>query len=731
MRRKFSLAGLMVGFCGCWAPVVAQAPSERPHLEAASLEQSPALDGRVLDDPVWKSVPVASGFWQVEPEDGVPATESTEVRIAFSDQHLYIAVVCFDGEPDKLVIGDARRDSRLSDSDSVRIILDTFSDGQNGFLFGTNSAGIEYDVQVTEQGGQRSRRGGPSGFNLDWNTSWKVESHVGDFGWSAEFEIPFRSLRYPGGSEQTWGLNIERQIGRKVERTYWAPLERRFRISRVSEAGTLGGLRVPKQRNLSVSPYVLGSGRQTEDLDESDVEFGVDLKYGLTPSLVLDFSYNTDFAQVEADEQQVNLNRFNLFFPEKRPFFLENAGLFSVGRPGSVQLFFSRRIGIEDGTQVPILGGLRLSGKAAGLNVGFLNMQTEDGRNEDGEPVAATNFTVARAVKELPNRSAIGVIAVHREGTGSFAAEGDQNTAYAVDGRWGIGRNVDLQAYVAGTESPDIEEDEYALSVGANYSSRKWRGGLGYSEVGEGFNPEVGFLSRSSYRSPSLFVQRSFRPKDKWKLLEIRSRVFALTYENFDGFRESTFLSFGGEIEWQNGFEISISGGQEEEGVQEGFELADGLLIEPGVYDEIGSRLTVRTSRARAISADLTVRKGGFFGGDREGVDGGISLRLGDRFTAQAGWGVNDIRIGVEELATNLGRLRGTYSFTNNLFLEALVQYNDVSDLISTNVRFSWLQRSNSGLFVVYNDNRGFGALGEPPDRSVIVKFSKIFDVFR
>lgn len=716
-------------FVGTLAPTFAQPPAERPALRARGLETPPVIDGQVLEDPVWSGVDAATDFWQVEPLEG-DASERTEVRIAFTEEHLYVGVVCFDTEPDRLVIGDTRRDSRLGESDSVRLIFDTFRDGQNGFLFGTNAAGIEYDAQITEQGGQRSRRGPPSGFNLDWNTAWQVEALVGDFGWSAEFAIPFRSLRYPGGREQIWGFNVERVIGRKLERSYWASMDRRWRISRVSEAGRLFGLAVPKQRNLNVTPYVLGSGRSVDEGDDSEVDFGVDVKYGVTPSLILDVTYNTDFAQVEADDQQVNLNRFNLFFPEKRPFFLENAGLFSVGSPGELQLFFSRRIGIQDGRQVPILGGARLSGRAAGLNVGFLNMQSEEARDEDGEVLPAANFSVARAVKELPNRSAVGVMAVHRQETGSSADGDARNTAYAVDGRWGIGRNLDLQAYAAGSSTPDIEDDEYAFSLSANYSSRRWRAGVGYTEVGEGFNPEAGFLSRTAYRRPSFFVQRTVRPKDKFGILEIRPRIFLVTFEDFDGFEETTFLSVGGDIEWQNGFQISASTGRNTEGVKEAFDLTDNVTIQPGTYEVTDSRVSIETTRARAISVRGTLRHGGFFNGERDGLNVDVLLRAGERLTSSIGWSVNELDFGSEVSSTNLGSLRATYSFTNNLFLEALIQYNDVADLVSSNLRFSWLQRSNTGLFVVYNDNRGIGAEGAPPDRSVIVKFSKFFDVF-
>ncbi|HIB03366.1 MAG TPA: hydrolase, partial [Candidatus Marinimicrobia bacterium] len=352
-------------------------------LETVSVSEAPVVDGNVMDDPVWEIAPVVTSFTQQTPDEGESISEKTEVRVMYSSEALYVAVVCFDSEPERIVVSDTRRDASLKDSDSFRFILDTFHDKQNGYIFGTNPAGIEYDAQVNKegQGGFNTGRqsvGAGGAFNLNWDAVWEVQTVVGDFGWSAEFAIPFKTLRFKEIEEQQWGINFERVIARKQEDAYWIPIPRQFNINRVSIAGTLTGLVITNPKNLKIIPYGLG---QTSTEAAGQSQLGLDAKYSLTSSLTLDFTYNTDFAQVEADEKQINLDRFSLFFPEKRSFFLENAGLFSVGEPTyygpDIEMFFSRRIGIgPGGSSVPILGGARLTGTAGGLNIGVLNMQT-------------------------------------------------------------------------------------------------------------------------------------------------------------------------------------------------------------------------------------------------------------------------------------------------------------------------------------------------------------------
>ena len=304
---------------------------------AARIAVAPTLDGDVLHDPAWENVPAATGFVQNTPDEGRPATERTEVFVAYDDQALYVGVVCYDRDPDKIIVAHARRDQSLDETDSFQMILDTYRDRRGGLVFGTNPAGAQFDGQVTGQSGGGLSAGNT--FNRNWDASWEVEARITEIGWSAELVIPFRSLRYPGGAEAaaSWGVNFQRNIRRRNETSFWAPLTRQFNLYWVSRAGELEGVEPPRQRNLQLTPYALADSRRpgvAGATTSTTSDFGADLKYGLTPSLTLDATVNTDFAQVEADEQQINLDRFNLFFPEKRPFFLENAGLFDVGVPG-------------------------------------------------------------------------------------------------------------------------------------------------------------------------------------------------------------------------------------------------------------------------------------------------------------------------------------------------------------------------------------------------------------
>ena len=293
-------------------------PSARPVMDAYALEAAPIVDGDVLADPAWSGVTPASGFWQVQPEEGHPASQKTEVYVGFSGPNLYVGVVAYDDDPDGIVVNDSRRDTSLDDSDAFLVIIDGLLDRQNGFVFGTNAAGIEYDGQVIKDGAGPGHLYGLGGINLSWDTTWQVRARVAEYGWSAEFEIPFHSLRFGRGTSQDWGINFQRNIRRNNEIAYWSPLDRSRNLYRVSEAGTIRGVMPPSSRNLQITPYGLANARRGGGIDgtETDTEFGIDLKYSITPSLTLDATYNTDFAQVEVDEQQVNLDRFNLFFPE-------------------------------------------------------------------------------------------------------------------------------------------------------------------------------------------------------------------------------------------------------------------------------------------------------------------------------------------------------------------------------------------------------------------------------
>jgi hypothetical protein len=713
----------------CSVPLAAHAA---PALDATRLEQAPVIDGDVGNDVAWAKLAPASHFRQVKPNDGDPATEHTEVYVGFTDDALYIGVIAY-GDPATIIVSDSRRDSSLDNTDAFLVIIDGMLDRQNGFVFGTNAAGIEYDAQVTWEG-TSDGFGSGNGFNLNWDGTWDVRSAIFESGWSAEFEIPFSTLRYGRGPVQDWGINFQRNIRSNNEVAYWAPLDRNRNLYRVSEAGTLRGIEPPSPRNLKITPYALGKWQRGGALGgtSNDSDAGVDIKYSITPSLTLDLTYNTDFAQVEADDQQLNLDRFNLFFPEKRPFFLENAGQFMVGNGQEVEMFFSRRIGIgPSGEPIPVDGGARLSGKIGdSTNVGLLYMSTEA---VDGV-APANDFTVARVSRELPNRSAIGAIFVGRDGDGSLqrGPGDDYNRTYAVDGRWGIGDNVILESWLARTDTPGLDGKDSAFAVKFDYSSKDWAARFDYAEVGEHFNPEVGFLSRTNYRSVSGFLLRYIRPDDFPGLLEIRPHVSFTGYWKPDGFQESGILHLDAHWEAKSGAELHTGYNLTRAGVIDAFEIVPGVVVQPGTYDHGELSLNYFSDQSRPFSFSMRIVAGGRFGGDRLYLGPGINYRIGERFRSELSYRYNDYDLPVPngEFTANLARLRLSYSFTPKIQLAALVQHNGASDQLGTNIRFSWLRSANSGLFLVYNevDEQGPGA--PPAGREFIIKYSHIFDVF-
>ena len=717
-----------------------------PLARAFLVDGAPEIDGDVLGEAIWDDIVPATGFLQNTPDEGQPASERTEVRIIYTEDTVYFGIVCYVNDPSTIIVSDSRRDSSLNDTDSFQIIIDTYLDKQNGFLFGTNPAGLEYDGQVTNEGqgggrfgggvvrrsGSQQQRGSGGGFNVNWDGVWQVSAEISELGWTAEIAIPFRTLRYPSGDVQTWGLNFQRNIRSRNEQSYWAPLPRQFRLHRLSLAGELQGIEVPPQRNLKLTPYVLGQAlRRTDDTKTTALgDFGADLKYSVTPSMTLDLTYSTDFAQVEVDDQQVNLDRFNLFFPEKRPFFLENAGLFSVGQPGQLEVFFSRRVGIgEGGGQIPIFGGGRLSGKVgSNTNVGFLNIQTQS-VNATGTP--SNNFTVARVRQDFQNRSNIGAMFVNRGATGNLAGERDYNRSYAVDGRWGIGQTGTVSGFAAQTDTPGLKGDTHAFNMAANYDSERYQLRGGFTEVGPNFNPEVGFYARRGYRRSDASVRTTFRPQNPLGILEWYPHASHYTIWNFvTGQQETQYTHLDNGIEWRNGYQVSTGVNLTKEGVLEPFEIFPGVTVPVDTYDHAEAIMRFNTNQGAPISFTFRATVGGFFGGDRVQMGPEVSMRTGQTFNAQLSWSRNDIDLPGGAFVTNLGTVRLNYSFTTRMFLQALVQYNDRADLWSSNIRFAILSDANTGLFIVYNDTQGLGDVRPTgAGRTLTIKYSQLFDV--
>ena len=740
---KLGLSFTFLLFCG-FLPDVALA--QRATVNAVRVIEAPVLDGFVTGEPVWEQIPSSSGFTQTSPSDGARATQATEVRIGFSDDVLYVGVVLFDDDPAGLIVADARRDAALDESDSFRFILDTFSDGQNGFVFGTNPAGVEFDAQLIGSSGGggfggRYRGGSGGGLNVNWDGSWQVVAVVTEEGWSAEFAIPFSTLRFPSGKDQVWGINFERTIRRNNETAFWSRLERQFDLTRVIDAGYLTGLDVPDPRNLKILPYVLGNAERdytaADPKTESSGDFGGDLKYSITPGLTLDATYNTDFAQVEVDVQQVNLDRFSLFFPEKRPFFLENAGLFSVGEQGEVEVFFSRRIGLdEDGATVPIIGGARVTGTAGGFKVGVLNMQTD----KVGTELPPNNFGVVRVLREFPNRSSVGVLFTTRIGTGSQALDDDRNLVGAIDSKLGIGDYGTLTAFVSASQTPDVKGATAAGQFTAEYSDETYNLSAGYTEVGDAYNPEVGFLRRSNYRKFSGRLFARVRPRNFLKLQELRPHSNQRLYWGRNGVQQTGYLHVDNHWEFRSGYEVHTGHNWTYEGVEEPFEISDGVIVPADEYSHDEWSWVFMMPQHYPVRLELNVIHGGFFGGERVSIESTLTARAGDKLTAEIGYGRNDVNLPGGDFITDLLRSRVSYSFTPRIYVEALGQYNSQRDEWSMNFRFSWLQDANTGLFVVYNSINHLQHMiepgrrefpGEPQYRGLTVKYVHQFDVFK
>jgi len=701
---------------------------------ASQLSIAPQMDGQVAGDPAWAGVVPATGFSQVQPDEGMPATQRTEVYIGYSETSLFIGLIAYEEDPSRLIVSDSRRDSSLANTDSFQVIIDGQLDRQNGYIFGTNPAGMQYDAQVIKEGSTGQFGSGGGGFNLNWDGSWTVQATITDVGWSAEMEIPFTTLRYARGENQEWGINFQRNIRHNNEIVYWAPLSRQRNLNRVSEAGSLQGIAPPAARNLQITPYALTKWQEGGTIEgtDSDQEIGFDIKYSLTPSLTLDATYNTDFAQVESDEFVVNLDRFSIFLPEKRPFFLENAGQFTVGNGREVELFFSRRIGIGDGEAVPIEGGVRLSGKVGNsTNVGFLYMADE---GIDGI-APQNNYVVARVNQELSNRSSIGALIVSRDGDGSLSAPGekDENQTYAIDGRWGVGDNLIFEGWLAKTSTPGLNDDDHAFALKMNYDSAKWSSRVEFTEVTEDFNPEVGFLRRDDYKRAQVFIMRRFRPDDLWGLLEVRPHAMVQNYWDQDGFLETGFQHYDTHWEFKNGYRLDTGINYLTDGLKEPFEIVDGVFVQPGTYSGPEAALAFHTDLSAPLSFNLRVNKGDRFGGDRTLIQPTVKFRIGETFSTEFAVVYNDFDLPVPggDFSVTLSRMRVSYSFTPQMLLQALVQYNDDSRVLATNLRFSMLRTANTGLFIVYNefDEQIPGAL--PKGKEFIIKYNYMFDVFK
>ncbi len=702
---------LILSGVATWVP----AATKPEHVMTAVRIQGPITVDGVLTEPQWELAQPATDFIQRLPHTGQPATERTEVRIIYDDLNLYVGVHLFDSAGRKgITIKDIKRDFYTLDSDGFQIVIDTFDDDLNSFLFGTNPAGAKFDMQIGADG---------AAGNTSWNGIWHVKTSISDEGWQVEMAIPFKTLRFGNKPVQVWGVNFERRVRRKHEDSYWSPLPAAFRLGRVSLAGQLEGVEgIHPGRNLYVKPYVTAPVQRLRG-DDTDFkpEVGMDLKYAVGTQSTLDLTYNTDFSQVEADEQQINLTRFNLFFPEKREFFLENAGTFGFGRSRSgfrtdLIPFFTRRIGISrDNRLVPILGGARLSGREGKNSFGLLSMQTDD---ISGVP--STNFSVMRYRRNLLAKSDVGALFVNKDEAGAGF-----NRTYGVDANFRLIRYLEVSSWLLKTQTPGLDGHDMA----ANFEVAWWDDLLDlevrHLDVQENFNPEAGFLQRGAMKRTTGNFMLTPRPHEKIPWVRYLGPVVNIDYiTDQQGELETRLLQTGFYAVLHNGSEFSIGRRTDFERLEKPFKIRAGTEILPGDYNFNEWYMTLKTDMSRLLYGQVGLQSGKFWNGTRDGRVLGLNVQPGYHFSAGALWTHNNVTLPSGAFNTDLLAARVGYLFSTNLFLNTLVQYNSDLREVSSNVRFNFIYRPLADFFLVYNERRSTS--GEVLDRALIAKLTYV-----
>ncbi len=709
--------------------------ADRPSVAAVAVAgaQSVRIDG-VLDDPVWRETRPVSGFVQSEPNEGRPASEPTEVWVAYDTRNLYVAAYLHDREPGRLVVNDIKKDFKEDDQDDFEILLDTFGDRQNGYVFITNPAGARADRQVANEGRE---------VNTSWDAAWSVKTKVVSDGWIAEFSIPFRSLRFDPAAGHRWGINFSRRIRRRNEISFWAPVPRAYNLARVSLAGELEGLTFRSAgRNIRLKPYMAArTVRETGAVGfDQNADLGLDLKAGIGAGLIVDASVNPDFAQVEADEQQVNLTQFSQFFPEKREFFLENSGTFYVGDAArnnrvtttptpdeDLLLFFSRRIGLDrNGRTISIPAGIRLTGKTGGFTIGALSMQTKGSATS-----RATNYGVVRLRRNLGGGTDVGMTFLNRQATDT---SGDYNRVLGGDANIRFFKKLDWNSYLVGTDAPGSSRGQYAWRSSLNYESNFFHGKAGVLQIGEGFRDDLGYYRRTAARK--YLFDFGIRPRPQWArqhgVREMHPHVAWNFYQDLQGRSIAYNMHTGYTFFMSNGAYFELSLNPNRQVIAKPFAISpDVAPIPAGRYDWTESQVIGSTDPSRALSSSFRVITGGLWSGRQKTISLSGTWRPNYRFRATGGV----VRTSADldqparaHFTATLYTMRANYSFTTNMFLDALTQYDPERHLLNANVRFNLIHHPLSDLFVVFNEQR-ISVPGEPyvaPGRSVIVKFTQM-----
>ena len=704
-------------------------------VRATRVAEAIRIDGR-LDEAIYAATEAIGHFVQQEPDEGKAATEKTESWVFFDDDHVYVAARCWETQPERRVANEMRRDtSQLRQNDTFAVLFDTFHDRRNGYIFYANAIGGLADSQVTDEGPP----------NVDWNTVWNVKTGTFEGGWTIEMAIPFKSLRYQPGRDQTWGINLRRVVRWKNEWSYLAQVPRAlttFRgILKVSSAATLVGLEAPSgSRNIELKPYALG-GVATDNtvtprqINDGTTRAGADVKYGLTQNLTADLTINTDFAQVEVDEQQVNLTRFNLFFPEKRDFFLEGLGIFAfagrasaglaAGSGDTPYLFFSRRIGLDGGREMPLRAGGRLTGKVAGMTLGLLNVQTGD--NDATTREESSNFTVLRAKRDILRRSSIGGMFTHRSATPGLVGSND---GYGVDATFSFYQNVRIDTYLAGTKNAGREGDDLSYRGFFDYNADRYGVQVERLVVEPNFLPEMGFLRRTDMRRNFALARVSPRPASVPHVRKFTTQG-SLTYITNNLNRlETRDLQGQFQAEFTNSDVAAVTYTDNFDRPVRAFEVYPGIRVPVGAYDFRTLQLSYTGGQQRTISGQVVFETGPYYGGDRQSIAINTArMQITPQISLEPSLSLNVVDVPQGSFTATVLRTRATYTLTPRMFVSGIAQYNSSTRSVGSNLRLRWEYLPGSELFVVYTDDYNTDAPRDVTplrNRALVVKINRL-----
>jgi hypothetical protein len=680
----------------------AQVADARRQLRALRIAEAIHIDGR-LNEPAWSQAEPATGLLQQDPREGAPASERTEIRILFDERNLYVGIRAWDSDIARINARELTRDADFANDDKIEVLLDTFRDRRNAYRFAVNPHGTQQDALVSDNG--RS-------VNLDWNAPWVSDAQRDDQGWTVELAIPLSNLRFREGQD-SWGINFARIIRRKNEESLWTSWRRALGLERVSEAGDLTGMSSLRRRRLfEVKPYGTAGWRQNVarvGFAASDTGIfgsgGIEVaKLGLTPSLTAEFTVNPDFGQTEVDEQVINLTRFSVFLPEKREFFLENAGVFLIGRERITQLFFTRRIGLTDnGQPVPLDYGAKITGRAGPYSLGFLQVQTR-ARGEGVTTVPRQQFTVARVKRDVLGSSYIGAMYAGREGGPAY------HRSAGLDGQLRLSEYWLNSAFLMATFAPGATSRNYAGRVQTQYDSDRFGFTALYENIGERFDPQLGFAERTGVRQ--YFGEASWKPRPRFlpfvRQMEFESRFEY--YEDQQGRLETRELEFSWETRFQNSSELQLTLLEDTTDVlRQPFEIRPGIVIPPGAYGFNRHGVSYESDTSRRLRFAAGYEWGDFFSGARQEVSTRLIFRPNPHLLLDAENSFNRVRLPQGEFSTNLLRGRARYNFSRKVLTSVLLQFNSAARVSSVNARFRYIFRPNSDLFVIYTQNTGRG----------------------